>query len=400
MNNNEQHPQHFDVDIIVRQLEGYASKQELAELDDWIKASPENQKEYEDFKQLWSFTDNTETLESINVDNDWKQVASILTNNEQPPQHFDVDIIVRQLDGYASKQELAELDEWIKASPENQKEYEDFKRLWSLTNNTETLESINVENDWKQVAAQLEVDERPSNVKSIGVPKWVYGIAAGFALLVGAYFVLNYFGKDDAGIQQMHLADGTRVWLNENAALDAPVSFDGASRVVVLHGEAFFDVAHNPDKPFIIKTKNSEIKVLGTSFNVRTDALSTDVVVKTGKVQLASTQSGVVADPILLLPDEKGVSNSTNLTKSNNLDVNYLSWKTGVFTFKNTPVREVVKSLASYYKKPIIIPSNTIVDCNITAFYNRKQITTILESLKGPCDLRLEEYEDKFVLKK
>lgn len=323
-----------------------------------------------------------------------------MNNNEQHPQHFDVDIIVRQLDGYASKQELAELDEWILSSPENQKEYEDFKKLWSFTDNSETVNGINLEEDWEQVASQLEADKLPSNVKSIGLPRWIYGIAAGLALVLGAYFVLNYFGTSDTGIKQMQLADGTSVWLNKDATLDAPSSFDGDNRVVLLSGEAFFDVARDENKPFIIKTLNSEIKVLGTSFNVRTDALSTDVVVKTGKVQLANTQNRVKAEPLILLPDEKGVSNSSSLTKSNNTNINYLSWKTGVFTFKDTPVREVVKGLNSYYKKPVIIPSNTIVDCNVTAYYNREQITTILESLKGPCGLRVEQYEDKFVLKK
>ncbi|MGY0036742.1 FecR family protein [Pedobacter sp. NJ-S-72] len=67
---------------------------------------------------------------------------------------------------------------------------------------------------------------------------------------------------------QITLSDGTRVWLNSASSLHFPFSFSGATREVYLTGEAFFKVAKNPDQPFIVHTNQTDVKVLGTEFNV------------------------------------------------------------------------------------------------------------------------------------
>ena len=104
------------------------------------------------------------------------------------------------------------------------------------------------------------------------------------------------------------LSDGTQITLNAGSSIEFPESFEGAPvREVTLNGEAFFEVAKNPNKPFLIKTEGVTTKVLGTSFNVNSYAFNDhiSVTVKTGKVQVQSTSKNGQVNTVYLLPNEK-----------------------------------------------------------------------------------------------
>lgn len=144
------------------------------------------------------------------------------------------------------------------------------------------------------------------------------------------------------------LSDGTRVWLNSDTRLNYPVSFEKNVREVELHGEAYFEVRQDKSKPFIVRTGQLKVMVLGTEFNVNTripDHVRTTLV--GGKVQVAFGE----ADPCILRPGEMA---STDLFsgKTTVEQVNiqkYIAWRHGRFCFEGATIEEIMQELALWY---------------------------------------------------
>ncbi len=352
--------------------------------------------------------------------------------------NFDRDIIVRFLEGYATNQEESDLSAWVNSSEENKKEFLEIKEIWNMAVISEEMKSLDVEADWKTVSSKISkkttagttsqpeakakntskhsnkkkqpVTPSPkkpeAKIKKMNFTKWITGIAAGLALLAASYFVLqNVEASSDYNGHARHmvLADGTNVWLNKDGKLNAPKQFTGKDRIVYLTGEAFFDVAHDAKKPFRIIGIDSEIKVLGTAFNVRTNERITDVVVEEGKVQLIN-ESKESSQSIILNPGEVGMSNVLGTTKLPNNRPNYHSWRTGKFNFENVPLKFAIRDLNGWFDKEIVLSGQ--FDCNVTGSFNKNNQKDILNSLKGPCNFELLEFpndpqhKNKIYLKK
>ena len=160
------------------------------------------------------------------------------------------------------------------------------------------------------------------------------------------------------GEYQIVLADGTRVWLNSATKLIFPQNFTGKERRVMLSGEAFFDVARDESKPFIVETSRMDVKVLGTRFNVNADT-DNEVVSTTlvdGCVEVASgTQK-----PITLVPGEQAYGEAGELEKR---EVNirlYTSWIDGRFMFNNVELEEIAKQISRWYDVEIFFTNENV----------------------------------------
>lgn len=153
---------------------------------------------------------------------------------------------------------------------------------------------------------------------------------------------------------RLTLPDGSRVWLNAASSITFPVHFSGAKRLVDLSGEAFFDVEHDTAKPFIVQTQLQSLEVLGTTFNV--SAYADDGYVKTslvsGSVRVDRPGHGDAAGPSLVLkPGEESLAKKDNqVIKRSKVDTQHIAtWRTGLFTFHNEPVEEVMRKVARWY---------------------------------------------------
>ncbi|MGF6847765.1 transmembrane sensor [Chitinophaga sp. W3I9] len=146
------------------------------------------------------------------------------------------------------------------------------------------------------------------------------------------------------------LPDGSVVTLNENSQLDYPAAFDGGSREVYLRGEAFFEVAHDKNKPFLVHTGAIVTRVLGTSFNIRAagDASPIAVTVTTGKVQVQKANNAVVAE---LLPGDQLILDKAAIaplvTKANMKEV--LVWKKDEPVFEDISFEAAIPLINKYY---------------------------------------------------
>ncbi|MES2063713.1 MAG: FecR domain-containing protein [Bacteroidota bacterium] len=159
---------------------------------------------------------------------------------------------------------------------------------------------------------------------------------------------VNIITTPRGGQYMVILADGTKVWLNSVSSLRYPVAFNGNTRSVELTGEGYFEVAKNKQKPFIVKANGNNVEVLGTHFDI--SAYSDDKAVTTtlleGSVRLTK---GTVTT--MLSPGQKGVSvNGRADINVQDADTEQaIAWKNGLFLFKNTDIRTIMKQASRWY---------------------------------------------------
>lgn len=150
------------------------------------------------------------------------------------------------------------------------------------------------------------------------------------------------------GEYHLTLSDGTEVWLNAETKLKFPTRFSGDKRIVELSGEAYFEVTHNASKPFIIRTDDINVKVLGTSFGVRSyqeeNSIFTTLV--SGSVEVQGTLKNV-----RLTPSHQAIFNkSTQNLAIKQVDTElYIGWKDGKMLYDNCPLEEILRDLKRWY---------------------------------------------------
>jgi len=143
------------------------------------------------------------------------------------------------------------------------------------------------------------------------------------------------------------LPDGTQIWLNAGSTLIFPTVFDKKTREVKLRGEMYAEVAHDPDRPFIVKTDQLDLKVYGTDFNLSAyeDAAPWVVLVE-GSVGVKAAGG----KEMKLAPNERIVRNQNGLLEKSRVNVSsFVSWKDGYLTYEKTPIAEVLKQIERYY---------------------------------------------------
>ncbi|MBL7734991.1 MAG: FecR domain-containing protein [Chitinophagaceae bacterium] len=143
------------------------------------------------------------------------------------------------------------------------------------------------------------------------------------------------------------LADGTRVWLNAGSSINYPVAFTGSERKILVEGEAYFEVAHDIRKPFIVSKGETIIKVLGTHFNVNAydDETDTRITLLQGAVQVANRQYAAV-----IKPGEQAIVKAGKIDVAAGADLEQvMSWKEGYFRMKGTDLGSLMRQVARWY---------------------------------------------------
>lgn len=157
---------------------------------------------------------------------------------------------------------------------------------------------------------------------------------------------------------QITLSDGTQVWLNALSRLSYPQRFGGASREVMLQGEAYFVVAQDQDRPFIVKTWGQRVAVLGTEFNISAyedeGSIRTTLVTGSVKVAAENTRASSKDRTVFLRPGEQSILSGGELTTAQVDPLKEAAWRGGRFYFENRPIGSVMKQLARWYDIEVI----------------------------------------------
>ncbi len=182
------------------------------------------------------------------------------------------------------------------------------------------------------------------------------------------------------------LPDGSVVKLNSESTLTYPEEFTDDVRKVQLEGEAFFEVARSPDKPFLVRSGKVTTTVLGTSFNIRAypDDKDITIAVATGKVSIMSQDNEKQLPPLTLTPNEVASYNlpGKTLTKTPQDISDIIAWKDGLLILNDKNLSEVAKLLEKWYGTKITIENQSLRYCLVRGKFNDPSLQQVLEALK------------------
>lgn len=279
---------------------------------------------------------------------------------------MDKKILQQYIEGTASREDVERVVDWLDQDEAHVREFMALHKLYDISlfsRPAEEGKSISIKNRsrtiWKRAAVEL------LKVAAIFL----------FFLFISQLF-LNKPEEKKAPVAyqtlfvppgqraELLLPDSTKVWLNAKTRLVYPVQFGEGERTVTLDGEAYFDVKHNEDQAFVVKTDRMDVHVLGTEFNIiaYSEQPSTDITLLKGSVELKSAASGNslfqsyrmnVNERVRLL-DEK-------LTVSRINDLDYLKWREGLLCFNNETVESIIDKLQLYFDIQINVENKALL---------------------------------------
>lgn len=223
------------------------------------------------------------------------------------------------------------------------------------------------------------VEERGTVISNSGEKELVYNPVHDS---VPGQPVYNAVTVPRGGEYKLTLSDGTTVWLNSDSYLRYPVSFSGGTRQVELRGEAYFEVAKNSEKPFIVRMNEYNVRVTGTQFNVKNysneDAATTLV---EGRVQI---ERGREIRKILPGQEATLVDGKLEVKPVNVED--RIAWRNGVFSFAQCRLENIMEELARWYDVDVFYMNQQVKDYHFSAWFKRsssiEEVIAILEKTK------------------
>ncbi len=192
------------------------------------------------------------------------------------------------------------------------------------------------------------------------------------------------------GTYQVRLPDGSNVWLNAASSLTytAPLKEYGGVRMVKLIGEAYFEVYKNKNQPFVVKSKNQEVEVLGTHFNVSAyendKNTITSLLEGSVRVNTITNANPFASDVVssILKPNQQSILTG-NVIKIKEMDPNYpIAWKNGYFMFSTEPIESIMKKLSRWYDVDVDYQGKITVEGftgNVSKYENIAEVLNTLE---------------------
>lgn len=298
-----------------------------------------------------------------------------------------ITLLRKKLKGALSAEDQKQLDQWSKEDA-----YKGLDRIWEMSSQYKKDYQPDVEAGMQRFKARLAQEE------AVVVPlkknnTFLRVAAAVLFVLALSWLWRNYLDKPAQELMvataaeeklEVNLPDGSVVVLNQNSSLRYPASFDQAiHRAVELEGEAFFDIQSNAEQPFLIHTTETDVKVLGTSFNVRAypEESFTEVDVVSGKVAFATRDQSYES---ILLPKEKATFQHDNpqMHKIADETQNAHSWRTQQLRFRNTPMPEVLAALERHFDIAFEVEDAMLRKCNYTSNFEEEELTNILAAIE------------------
>ena len=313
------------------------------------------------------------------------------------------ELLIKFLLNETTAEEAQQVQEWIAESPENQKYFAQFERIWNES--AALTESSNVDEELAWQKFKQRVDEKQTaqpivrKLKPIGV--WMR-VAAVFVLCFGAWLAYQQFGSsytdlasNDVVLNQT-LPDGTQLVLNKNTNISYASNFKTNREVEIKNGEVFFDVAHDRSHPFIIDINDVNVEVVGTSFNIKKNKNSVEVIVESGvvKVKRDGSELKLTKGERVLLSDEK------ELVKTQSEDELYNYYRTGVFVASNTSLSKLAETLTEAYGTKVSLNENIKNEKIFITLPLKYSLQKNLEEVCLTLDLKMQRNQNEILLSK
>ena len=301
-------------------------------------------------------------------------------------------LIKKYLDGTATPEETDKVEQWYELQKDNTSLFYkgDPERIKESSDRS-------LQNVLHKIAQQTSLAYTPVVLQTAPryFPRWMAAAASVLIFSIAGFFAYkNMQGRSTVKYQEITAANGqvihvtlsdhTSIWLNACSKLKYPLAMTNQNREVYLEGEAYFDVKHDPSKPFLVHTPGLTTAVLGTAFSVTAYPHKTtqSVIVIRGKVQV-SHQKTILG---LLTPNRR-VDYDTANGKSHLSSVNAasaMSWKDGKLQFENQDMLEITARLNRWYGYSFKFNSLKFKDQAYTAsFDNKTPLDRLLEVMKA-----------------
>ena len=281
----------------------------------------------------------------------------------------------------------------------------EIMKKWNDLKQTDN-DFIDVDKAWEKLNGRIEAEtpvitmQRPSFFQTFARIAATVIIVAGIGWLlfeVGAPGRVTVASAADEKNIELLLADGSKIYLNRDSKLTYPKEFGRNNRKVTLRGEAFFDIAPDATRPFIIDAGKASVRVLGTSFNVMTDNghNQVEVYVSSGKVALTSNDG---SRSVTLEPEYVGKVSETGSSQALNTNVNYLSWHTDLLVYDGERLEVVFEDLKRTFDIDIRAGDPAINDFRLTSPFEHQPHDTIIKLICTTFNLRSVREEGTYML--
>lgn len=317
------------------------------------------------------------------------------------------ELLPRYCEGRLSEGERLEVEAWIDESEENKRVATQTFALYLAVDTVQVMKKVDTEKALLKVKGKMSDRE----VRRIVWWEWAQRAAAILFIPLLTLFIWQNWKGDTGEVAEMMevktspgmttsltLPDGTIVYLNSESSLSYPSRFNRDFRRVTLSGEAYFEVAKDPEKKFILSTTHqSQIEVLGTCFNVEAYEQNTEVITTLieGKVDFMFEKDAGVKH-VFLSPREKLVYDSetdkVHLYKTSGKSE--LAWKDGEVVLDNTPLEEALWMLEKRYSVKFVIKNEKLKNSSFTGTFTNQRLEKILEYFKVSSKIRWQHIND------
>ena len=315
---------------------------------------------------------------------------------ENYKEHID-ELIIKFLAKEISQEEKMELSHWISSSDSNLTYFRQLQEVWISTISLKDDGKYNTDVAFQSFKKRISLNTSSKGQNNIKLVRYFQYAAAVILLFFISY--LSYRGgesnikNDFADIiievplgsrTKINLPDGTDVWLNAGSKIVYSQGFGVSDRQVHLSGEGYFKVQRNEKIPFIVKTKDIKLKVLGTKFNFRDNLDDQEAIVslEEGKVKL----SNLIAQDksIYLLPNQRMVlDKKSGKMKIETVEVsNAREWTEGYLFFDEELLSDIAQELSRSYNVEITIKNETLKNTRFYGNFIRRE-----QSLKEILDI-------------
>lgn len=297
-------------------------------------------------------------------------------------------LIKKYLDGQCTPDEKILIENWYEQQEDNKDSFYD---------NSPELIQDSASRSYLMVQAAMENDKVQRRQSRLPLFKLYQVIAAAACLIICGAAVLYFNSHQDTVIKykeitvlagqvvHLKLSDSSSVSLNAGSHLKYPVEFGSKTRDIYLEGEAYFDVSHDPAKPFKVHTSKLTTTVLGTAFNVTAykNAANQSVAVIRGKVSVSDDKKVLG----LLTPDKRVIYNVTQKTGviSSVSAAALMSWKNGQLQFENEEMEEIADRLERWYGYTFKLEDPNLRKQRYTASFNStislKEMLVIMKAI-------------------
>ena len=309
-------------------------------------------------------------------------------------------LILKFLMGELNSREEKELFMWVKKSPENKEQFLHDQQL--LTKDLIGMPCCGTKKEWEKLSQRLKIDyntsKKPYKIRRIA---YITGIAAAFIIgifiasvtpfsskNVPRYEISQTFSTPNGARTTFNLPDGSTVWLNAGTQLTFS-AFGKSERRVFLKGEAYFKIAHDAKRPFIISTDFGEVKDLGTAFNVK--AYDDDLFTTTVEEGLVEVNAESTSREVYVKPGQQAVL----LSALGSVDVKevetqiFTCWKDGILIFKKDALEDIVKKLERWYNVNIeLAPDVELKNYRFTGTIEMESLPEVLELIRITAPVR------------